>query len=203
MSKREHIISKAIELFAEWGFDNTSIRAISQKAGVNVAMINYYFGSKEKLFEAIIDYKSSYLKSRLEELRANLELNELDKIKIIIDEFTNRIMSNPKFHRILHQELLLNTRPELNTIIRGLFQRNYSIIKSILEDGIRKKLFRQVDADLTIATVFGTINHLAQSANMLISGQDVSKEFQFDEPARQRLVSHLHNLMEAHLLNKA
>ncbi|MES1161400.1 MAG: TetR family transcriptional regulator, partial [Bacteroidota bacterium] len=47
--KREHILIVAEELFGENGFDGTSVRDIAHKAGVNLAMISYYFGSKEKL----------------------------------------------------------------------------------------------------------------------------------------------------------
>ena len=46
--KKEHIINHAVELFAEKGFEGTSIRDLAARAEVNVAMVNYYFGSKEK-----------------------------------------------------------------------------------------------------------------------------------------------------------
>jgi AcrR family transcriptional regulator len=46
--KKEHIMHVAMELFAEKGFEGTSIRDLAQKADVNIAMVNYYFGSKEK-----------------------------------------------------------------------------------------------------------------------------------------------------------
>ncbi|WP_431212540.1 TetR family transcriptional regulator [Puia sp. P3] len=54
--KREHILTSAEKLFAEKGFDGTSVRDIAQLAGVNLAMISYYFGSKEKLLEALIEF---------------------------------------------------------------------------------------------------------------------------------------------------
>ena len=40
-------------LFAAKGFNGTSVLDISETAGVNLAMISYYFGSKKKLFEAM------------------------------------------------------------------------------------------------------------------------------------------------------
>jgi len=53
--KRAHILTVAEQLFAEQGFDGTSVRDIAQGANVNLAMISYYFGSKEKLLEALIE----------------------------------------------------------------------------------------------------------------------------------------------------
>lgn len=200
MDKREHIILKAIELFSEWGFDNTSIREISKKAGVNVAMINYYFGSKEKLFEAMIEYKSQYLKVRLQELRENTVLNEMEKINIIIEEYVTRILANPRYHRVLHQEMLLKTRPEVNAIIKNLFATNSQIIKGILDDGKAKNLFRDVDNDLTIATMFGTINHFMQTSNALAIDAKEIKISEDEVYLRPRLINHLQQMLKTYLL---
>jgi len=52
--KQIHILQMAEKLFAENGFDGTSIRDIAKEANVNIAMISYYFGSKEKLLEYLI-----------------------------------------------------------------------------------------------------------------------------------------------------
>lgn len=196
MDKKEHIIIKAIELFAEFGFDNTSIRELSKKAGVNIAMINYYFGSKEKLFAAVIEYKSNYLKSRLEELRSNTGMDEMEKVRVIIEEYVGRILANPQFHRILHQELLLMSRPEVIASIKTLFNRNFETIRGILTDGMEKNIFRQVDLDLTISTLFGTINHFIQ-ANHILDYTGVASDTK-DNQAK-RLTGYLQDLLQKHL----
>ena len=49
--KQIQILEVAEKLFAENGYDGTSIRHISKKAGINIAMISYYFGSKDKLLK--------------------------------------------------------------------------------------------------------------------------------------------------------
>ncbi|HEU4608677.1 MAG TPA: TetR family transcriptional regulator, partial [Chitinophagaceae bacterium] len=78
--KKTEILQAAEELFAQKGFDGTSVRDIAQHANVNLAMISYYFGSKEKLLEALIDYRSSYTAGILEELSADQTLSPWDKI---------------------------------------------------------------------------------------------------------------------------
>src|SRR5437879_4956004 len=50
---REHILNAAEEVFAKLGYAGTSLREIVERAQVTKALANYYFGSKEKLFEAI------------------------------------------------------------------------------------------------------------------------------------------------------
>ena len=51
-STRERILDSAEELFAEGGFA-TSLRSITSDAGVNLASVNYHFGSKEALIETV------------------------------------------------------------------------------------------------------------------------------------------------------
>ena len=73
-NKQIQILEVAETLFAEKGFDATSTRDIAKSAGVNVSMISYYFGSKEKLFEEIF-------KVRMKEMeRVYLTENEVQNI---------------------------------------------------------------------------------------------------------------------------
>ncbi|MFK4985547.1 TetR family transcriptional regulator, partial [Klebsiella pneumoniae] len=51
--KKEQILAVAERLFSEQDFDAVSVRDIAKEANVNVAMISYYFGSKEKLLEEL------------------------------------------------------------------------------------------------------------------------------------------------------
>src|SRR6478609_4077882 len=143
--KREHIINTAIKLFATKGFEGTSIRDLAAAADVNVAMVNYYFGSKEKLFESMVELNVAYTRGAFDEISNDNSLSEIEKIDKIIDLYVSRIFSNREFHKVLHHEIQLNQRPELGKAISNVIGKNYQIIKSIIEAGIRKKEFRKVD----------------------------------------------------------
>ena len=53
---KQRILDSARELFATAGYDQTSIRGVAEKAGVDPALVMHYFGSKEGLFKAAIDW---------------------------------------------------------------------------------------------------------------------------------------------------
>src|SRR5918999_3493174 len=53
---REAIAGAARRLFAERGYDRTTIRAIAAEAGVDPALVVHFFGSKEALFRAVIEW---------------------------------------------------------------------------------------------------------------------------------------------------
>ncbi|WP_063125862.1 TetR/AcrR family transcriptional regulator [Nocardia fusca] len=56
---RQRLIDAAEELFLRDGFSRTTIRGIAGHAGVDHALVNYYFGSKEGLFTAVMDLLAS------------------------------------------------------------------------------------------------------------------------------------------------
>lgn len=202
--KKEHIMNVAIELFAEKGFEGTSIRDLAARADVNVAMMNYYFGSKDKLFEAIVEYKASFMRGKMDEIEAATNLTEIQKIDLIIENYVGKIMSNPSFHRILHQELLVSERESMHTNIIKIFMRNIKTLRNIIELGVKKKVFRKVDPELTMATLIGTINQTMLSkamCNMLME-KDGSFDPYTDPHFRERLVKHLKQIIHAYLVKE-
>ena len=134
--KKEHIINKAIELFAEKGFEGTSIRDLAAKAEVNVAMVNYYFGSKEKLFEAMVELKAAYLKGVIEEVSKDNSLTEIQKLDRIIESYVNKMFNNRLFHRIIHQELMIHHRENIQDSIINILSPNSLAIRNLIESGI-------------------------------------------------------------------
>jgi AcrR family transcriptional regulator len=202
--KRTHIIETAMDLFAGKGYEGTSIRDIAEKASVNLAMVNYYFGSKEKLFENIVEYKSSVTRGILDEILKNNKLSAIEKIYAIIDSYVEKLFTHRSFHRLIYQELILNQREELQNSIVNNLAPNSVIIKRIIETGIRNEEFKKVDVELTLASLMGTVNQVLLSrkfCNKIMNKDDDYVPYD-DIKFRKRVRNHLKQLMDAHLLNK-
>ncbi len=75
---KERILDSAEKLFADKGFDGTSLRSITAGAGVNVAAIHYYFGSKEALLQAVLARRLEPINRRRIELLDRLEGDSCD-----------------------------------------------------------------------------------------------------------------------------
>lgn len=67
---KEHILRTATKLFAQKGFDGTSVRDICKNSGVNIALISYYWGGKKELFDAVVkellEHQTKYAQSFLD-----------------------------------------------------------------------------------------------------------------------------------------
>jgi len=201
--KKTHIINHAIDLFAEKGFEGTSIRDLAARADVNVAMVNYYFGSKEKLFESIVEERASYTRGLLDEIAKNPKLTDIEKMEHMIDAYIHKLFTNRKFHRVLHQEMMLNQREALSQAIVEILYPNTLIIKSVIDAGMEKGVFKKVDTPLVIASIIGTINQVLLSKRMCIRLLDKEPDYvPYEDPQfMKRLGNHLKQLVHSHLLN--
>lgn len=72
-STKDRILGAAEELFAQHGFSGTSLRQVTSRAEVNIAAVNYHFGSKENLVNEVFRRRMDQMSGhRLERLRAAL-----------------------------------------------------------------------------------------------------------------------------------
>lgn len=203
--KKTHIINVAIELFSKNGFEGTSMRDLASSAEVNIAMINYYFGSKEKLFEAIVEGKSEKARKELEELAQDNTLSSIEKMERVIEMQVDKVLQKRHFHKVLQNEVMLNKRPELNIAIGNIFKRNSVILKSIIEEGYKKGEFNKVDPGLCVSTLIGTINHVFLSRTIcnLVFEKSNPEEDPFENPKiKKKVIDHLKLIMHEHLVKK-
>jgi AcrR family transcriptional regulator len=89
-STRERIMDAAERLFAERGYDGTSLRAITAQAGANLASVNYYFNSKEALLGALFSRRLGQLNRE--------RLRMLDELEM---QAGGRAVPLPKLVRVL------------------------------------------------------------------------------------------------------
>ena len=202
MDKKELIIKSALSLFSEKGYKGTSVRDIATAANVNVAMINYYFGSKEGLFEKVIEHRASFLKTVFTDLFNNNTLSPIEKVDIIIEKTIERKFSDPGFHHLLHRELSLGRSSESGDRISDLLLQNLVPVKAFIKNGIDNGDFKKVDIELTITTLVGSIHYLLTSEIMArkILGKKADFNPFTNKKLKERLNEHLRQLMRAHLL---
>ncbi|MEO6820386.1 MAG: TetR family transcriptional regulator [Ginsengibacter sp.] len=202
MDKKELILQSALALFSANGYKGTSVRDIASAAEVNVALINYYFNSKEGLFEKVIEYRASFLKTLFDDLLNNTSLSPIEKLDIIIEKTIERKFSDPGFHHLLHRELTLGRSSELADRISDILLQNLVPVKAFIKKGIANGDFKEVDIELTITTLVGSIHYLLTSEIMArkILGKKADFNPFTNKKLIQRLNEHLRQLMRAHLL---
>lgn len=202
IDKRSNILAAAEKLFIELGYEATSTRQISKDAAVNMAMINYYFGSKEGVFMEIMSQRIADFNAQLSCLNQGT-MSGMEKLLKVIEGYTTRILDNPGFHKMMHRELSMPHRPEMFFKIKNSMSQNLLLIEQIINDGITEGSFRQVDVRMLIATIMGTISNVAISPSKITSGTTLDINNEEDRKLiTSRLIDHLKDLIITYLTPK-
>lgn len=203
--KQVQIIETAETLFAEKGFNGTSVRDIAEKAQVNLAMISYYFGSKEKLLEALFTYRGEHIKLKLEGLIGSSDKTPMEKMYALIDHYVDKVMQQQNFSRIMAREQVITHTGITAGLILQLKRNNQELIARLIHEGQRQGVFRKnIDIPLMMATLIGTANNVVATQwyyRELNNLQDLSGE-ELARHIRKKLSQHLKKLFKAILTHE-
>lgn len=205
-AKQLQIINVAERLFAMKGFAGTSVRDIAQEADVNVSMISYYFGSKEKLIEALFALRSEESRLRLETVLSLEELGPLQKVNIMLDGILDRVWGQECFHNIMMRQQLSSERPPfISKMIMDMKVRNSELIKQLIVEGQEAGDFRKnIDFSLMSATLFGAINQTFATQDLYrkINHLEHLGDDEFRLLLKRRLGQHLKTLFKLTVTNE-
>lgn len=198
--KQIHILEVAELLFAEKGFDGTSIRNIAKEAKINIAMVSYYFGSKERLLESLIFYRTSDLKNQLENL-LHEDLEPIEKINKLIELYINRINSNRGIYRILHFEFTAKKRDQNLLAFSELKKGNLKSLEAIIQEGQNKGVFRKdVIIPLITPTILGTFFHFHMNKPFFENLLNLKTEDLYNNYVKTNLTKHIQQTIKALLI---
>jgi len=119
------ILAVARELFAQRGYDGTSIRAISSRAGVNLGAVTYHFGSKAGLYAAVIQSVVGPLRERVLAIAEGPE-PPLEKLAEIVAAYFDHFAHTPDMPKIVVQQfftgqpLTIELRSAMEAILGAL-----------------------------------------------------------------------------------
>lgn len=165
LETRAGILAAAERVFAKDGLDGARIDAIAAAAGVNKALLYYYFKSKDGLYEAVIeDHFRDFNRQALALLAAPDSARSvlLRYVSLYFDFISTR-------HRYaaLYQQLMTARGRPLERLVRKYLVPRSTAFKKLLERGARDGEFRSTDARHTTISVVGLIVFYFSAAPVL------------------------------------
>ncbi len=191
--KQAHILTVAEELIADKGFHGTSVREICSAAGINVAMISYYFGSKEKMMASLYRFR---VERTLENFSAFTD--ELDgktpteQMKILVAFIVNHILKFSYFHGFVTQEW--QSTAEVKDTLQEFYKEFAAIIVRIVDAGNASGDFNcKPAAEDLLATMIGTIIFVIRNRNFY--EKYIDEDADYFAAAEERIREHLTTTM--------
>jgi AcrR family transcriptional regulator len=155
----QRLLAEATRLFAERGYDRTSVQEIVEAAGVTKGALYHYFGSKDDLLHEIY---GRVLRLQLERLEAIAVKDEkvsqrlLEAAADVVSTSIANLDDSKIFFRSMHQ-----LSPEKQKAVRAERRRYHEKFRALVEEGQRDGVFRaELRPDLVVDFFFGSVHHL-------------------------------------------
>lgn len=151
----QRLIAAARRHFAERGFAATSLRSIAADAGVTPAMVNYYFDTKQGLFEAVVRQSVQPLLETLRRLAAAPQPGSAG-IREIVGAYLGALIAAPWMPRIVVRDVLGREGPAQDFFIREVAAEAAALLPRLLERPGGAPLLRPgIDPRLAILSLIG------------------------------------------------
>lgn len=137
--KQIHILDIAEELIAKKGYEGTSVRDICSRANINVAMISYYFGSKEKMMSYLYQYRVLKTRENFSEFADTIKDGKPEmQLREIIKYIVAQLFKYNYFHGFVTQELrhTENLKDELLDFYQLFVKKLDDVIKKGVASGV-------------------------------------------------------------------
>lgn len=198
--KQIEILQVAEKLFAEEGFDGTSVRDIAKEANINVAMISYYFGSKEKLLESLVIFRIASMRLHLENLFQE-NINPIEKIDKLIEFYIQRINSNRCMYQILHFEVSTKKREVNLDAFTKVKKDNLAALEKIIQEGQEQGLFQpNINVTLIPTIIIGSFIHFIMNKSYYQEVLNLNSEEDFENYIATTLTKHIQKTIKALLI---
>ncbi|MVM37808.1 TetR family transcriptional regulator [Spirosoma sp. HMF3257] len=181
-STEERIREAAKRVFLEKGFDGATSRDIAEAANINIALTNYYFRSKEKLFISIFEEMLQlFFNGMIEIMNQPISLRE--KIAELIRHDFQLMKENPSLSLFVMNEVHRN--PERMVNCMGVMKQiHHSMFEEQLQKEVNLGTIREINAIHLLPMIFCNIQFLFIGKAMHMKMWQMTSE-QFDEFAEK------------------
>ena len=188
-STKERILAAAETLFAQRGFDGASLRQLTSDAGVNLAAVNYHFGSKEKLVEQVFRRRLDALNAQRLAALARVAAQPDTRLEDVLDAFIRPALElSHEDSGSLFMRVLARAFAEHDDSLRKFLSENYGHVMRqftaefarLLPQLSKEELYWRIDL------VTGALTHAMSGFGMIQRKSDVS-----ERTHREQTVAHL------------
>ena len=148
------IFETSMKLFAEKGYDGTSIEEITSVVGVAKGTLYYHFSSKEEIFNFLVEEGMNLLKNSIK-IKTNKQEKYIDKLRAVLLIQIKIVAKYENFISIVLSELWGNSSRSITC--RNYLNEYLEIIKEILHKGIKNKEIRIIDKNIVADEIFGMV----------------------------------------------
>ncbi len=195
-SAREQLLSAASQIMRDGDTINLSLSELSLRAGLNSALVKYYFGNKSGLMQALLDRDMGNIVSSLSALVAK-DMQPEDKLRRHIGAVIDTYYAYPYLNRLLMQ-MVRDSAPAEAGRIAELYLKPIAVAyERLIKEGVTAGKFRDIDPQMFYFTVTGAADRFFSARLVLRHCYD---QEDISEPLRDQYREHTIDLIMRGLL---
>lgn len=179
LTTEQKIIAAAREVFMKKGFSATRTREIAQKAGTNLALVNYYFKSKKNLFHIIVEETMTHFIGELLPILTDMKMSLEEKTEIIVTRYTDLMLKNPDLPFFVINEMRTH-----NQLLKKIIQNAREVSVPVFEQQLKAKGIELSPINYFLNVISLTLFPFV--ARTLIEYSILSQDEKFDDLIQER-----------------
>ena len=176
------IKTAAKSLFLKKGYSATTTRDISKESDINLALLNYYFTSKKKLFEIIMLETFYDFISKMVEVYNDEKSTLEEKLKLTSSKYIDMIIAEPHLPTFVVNELKNNPSSILK-ILKGQIMESKLVDQ--YNEGVKKGVYKKIDPIHFVTNILSLIVFPFISSPIIIKMKKFSRK-EFNEMMHER-----------------
>jgi len=172
ITTEQKIIRAADKLFTQKGYAATKTRDMTEEAGTNLALLNYYFGSKENLYKKVVQEKLKMLLGAMGPVLSDENISLEDKIRSITENYTTLLLENEELPIFILNELSVNRK-----LFESITQNTRQIAQPAIDKQLKERKMNISAKDLVINTLSLTMFPFVAKPLIISSGLVKGEDF--------------------------
>lgn len=152
------ILDAAKEVFQKKGLAGARMQEIADLAGINKALLHYYYRTKDKLFEKVFEIAFSVFVPRIKEVVLSTDKSVFEKIEFFVENYINLLSKHPFIPGFVISELNRNPQILVEIIEKNVQVRELKLFENFnnqIQEEVKKGIIRPIDARNLMVNVVG------------------------------------------------
>lgn len=192
LSTEEKIKVAARKIFTQKGFAATRTRDIAEEAGINLALLNYYFRSKEKLFDLVMKENMQLFLGNMVDYLNQSPLPFMEQMEFVCSSYIDMLLENPNLPFFVMNQLQSGAgkKEDLTDPLFQKLHRVRSVFLASIKEEVEKGRIKPIHPLHFIANLMGLIvfPFIGKPILMARAGMTDHKEFEALMRERKKLV---------------
>jgi AcrR family transcriptional regulator len=155
---KETIVNEAGHIFSKFGFRKTTMDEIARANSKGKSSIYYYFASKEKIFQAVVEKEASILNQELLKANTNAE-SPAQKLKMHVIVRMHAVEKLANYYSVI-KDKYLNHLDFIDKIRKKSDQEEIQMMENILKEGVKNGIFEIDDTSLAAIAIVTALKGL-------------------------------------------